>query len=41
MSMDVMFLASEPFYGEKTDLNVLFEGLDQCLQPEIGQRRGE
>ena len=37
VSMDVTFRESEPFYGEQTDLNVLFEELDQCLQPEIGQ----
>ena len=37
MSMDVTFRESEPFYGEQTVLSVLFEELDQCLQPEIGQ----
>jgi hypothetical protein len=28
VSMDVTFREAQPFYGEPTDLSVLFEGLD-------------
>ena len=37
VSMDVTFRESEPFYGEKTDLSVMFESLDQSQGGEIGQ----
>ena len=37
VSMDVTFRESEPYYGEKTDLNVLFEGLDHPLSSQVGQ----
>lgn len=40
VSMDVTFRESEPYYGEKTDLSVLFEGLDQ-LQPIQHGQEGE
>ncbi|KAK1609557.1 hypothetical protein QYE76_033230 [Lolium multiflorum] len=32
VSMDVTFRESEPFYGEQTDLSILFEGLDHLSQ---------
>jgi len=37
VSMDVTFRESEPFYGEKTDLNMLFEGLDHPSPTTDGQ----
>ena len=37
VSMDVTFRESEPFYGEKTDLSMLFEELDQQKNIEVGQ----
>ena len=37
MSMDVTFRESEPFYGEKTDLSMLFEKLDHLRPTGIGQ----
>ena len=33
VSLDVTFWESEPFYGEKTDLSSIFEGLDQPTNP--------
>jgi len=35
--MDVTFQESEPFYGEKTDISMLFEELDQQKNNEVGQ----
>jgi hypothetical protein len=35
--MDVTFRESEPFYGEKTDISMLFEELDQQKNNEVGQ----
>jgi hypothetical protein len=40
VSMDVTFRESEPFYGEKIDLSMLFEGLDH-LSPTTDGRDGE
>jgi hypothetical protein len=40
MTMDVTFCESEPFYGEKIDLSMLFEGLDH-LSPTTDGRDGE
>ena len=37
VSMDVTFRESEPYYGEKTDLSVLFEDLDHPLSSQVGQ----
>jgi hypothetical protein len=31
LNLDVTFWESNPFYGEKTDLSAIFEGLDQPL----------
>ena len=33
VSLDVTFWESAPFYGEKTDLSAIFEGLDQPTNP--------
>jgi hypothetical protein len=35
--MDVTFRESEPFYGEKTDLSDVFEGLDQSPADDVSQ----
>ena len=35
--MDVTFRESETFYGEKTDISMLFEELDQQKNIEVGQ----
>ena len=35
--MDVTFRESEPFYGEPTDLSVLFQGLDHLHSVQDGQ----
>jgi hypothetical protein len=37
VSMDVTFRESEPFYGEKTDLSILFEDLDHFPAHGTGQ----
>ena len=37
VSMDVTFRESEPFYGEQTDLSMLFEGLDHLSSSTDGQ----
>jgi hypothetical protein len=39
VSIDVTFWESNPFYGEKTDLSAIFEGLDQPLN--IAGQEGE
>jgi len=35
--MDVTFREFEPFYGEPTDLSVLFQGLDHSHSVQDGQ----
>jgi hypothetical protein len=37
VSMDVTFRESEPFYGENTDISMLFEELNQQKNNEVGQ----
>ena len=36
VSMDVTFRESEPFYGEPTDLSLLFADFDHLTQSEVG-----
>jgi hypothetical protein len=39
VSIDVTFRESEPFYGESTDLSLLFTELDQLHSVEDGHER--
>ena len=40
VSIDVTFRVSKPSYGEKNDLSIMSEGLDQSRVGEIGLRGG-